>query len=241
MLCLEPGLLGKKKSKMLMERLQQKFIENAENVLEHTRKTVSVTPQRGMHTEKGSWNITEVLVPQKNSPPLDKLKRMEPVLIELEPWEYEHACDVGIRRYTANWNKQDAPHYANKKLQEDNRTAQVASAICELAVAKHTNRYWSGHVWHATEHQKYRHIPDVGKNIEVRRLRTRDEAAVRKHQNNIEKLVLWVAKPVMPELRQVHLYGWIKQTDAWQQGTTSDYDPENTKTIHINQLNTPHL
>jgi len=166
---------------------------------------------------------------------------MEPLLIELEPWEYEHACDVGIRRYTANWNKQDAPHYANKKLQEDNRTALVASAVCELAVAKHTNRYWSGHVWHATEHQKYRHIPDVGKNIEVRRLRTREEAAVRKHQNNIQKLVLWVAKPVMPELRQIHLYGWITQTDAWQQGTASDYDPENTKTIHISKLNNPNL
>jgi hypothetical protein len=166
---------------------------------------------------------------------------MEPVLIELEPWEYEHACDVGIRRYTANWNKQDAPHYANKKLQEDNRTAQVASAICELAVAKHTNRYWSGHVWHATEHQKYRHIPDVGRNIEVRRLRTREEAAVRRHQNSIEKLVLWVAKPVMPELRQVHLYGWIKQQQAWENGIPSNYDPENTKTIHISQLNSPHL
>lgn len=166
---------------------------------------------------------------------------MEPVLIELEPWEYEHACDVGIRRYTANWNKQDAPHYANKKLQEDNRTAQVASAICELAVAKHINRYWSGHVWHATEHQKYRNLPDVGKNIEVRRLRTRQEAAVRKHQNNIEKLILWVAKPVMPELRQVHLYGWITQQQAWENGTQANYDPENTKTIHINQLNSPHL
>ena len=164
---------------------------------------------------------------------------MEPVLIELEPWEYEHACDVGIRRYTANWNKQDAPHYANKKLQEDNRTALVASAICELAVAKHTNRYWSGHVWHATEHQKYRHIPDVGTNIEVRRLRTREEAAVRKHQNNIHKLVLWVAKPVMPELRQVHLYGWIRQTDAWEIGSQSDYDPENTRLIHTSQLTAP--
>lgn len=99
---------------------------------------------------------------------------MEPVIIKLEAWEYEHACDVGIRRYTANWDKQDAPHYQDKTRQEDNRTAQVASAVCELAVAKHTNRYWSGHVWHASEHNKYRHIADVGANIEVRRLRTRD-------------------------------------------------------------------
>lgn len=164
---------------------------------------------------------------------------MEPVIIKLEAWEYEHACDVGIRRYTANWDKQDASHYQDKTRQEDNRTAQVASAVCELAVAKHTNRYWSGHVWHASEHNKYRHIPDVGLNIEVRRLRTRDSAAVRKRQNDIEKLVLWVAKPVMPELREVHLYGWIRQTEAWEIGSVSDYDSENTRLIHISQLNTP--
>ena len=62
------------------------------------------------------------------------------VTVELTAWEYEHACDVGIRRYTANWGTFDAAHYSNKALQEDNRTAQVAAAICELAVAKHTNR-----------------------------------------------------------------------------------------------------
>jgi len=161
------------------------------------------------------------------------------ITITLEPWEYEHACNIGIRRYTANWGKHDAPHYGNKQLQEDNRTALVAAAICELAVAKHTNRYWSGHVWHHTEHQKYRHIADVGANIEVRRLRTRETAAVRQHQNNIPNLVLFVAKPTPPEFREVTIYGWIKQTDAWEQGTPSDYDPQNTRLIHINQLNQP--
>lgn len=157
-------------------------------------------------------------------------------VVTLEPWEYEHACDVGIRRYTANWTKTDAPHYANKTLQEDNRTAQVASAICELAVAKHVNRYWSGHVWHHTEHNKYRDIADVGTNIEVRRLRTREAAAVRRRQNSTPNLVLFVAKPVAPEFREVHIYGYITQQEAWENGEPSDYDPENTRTIHISQL-----
>jgi hypothetical protein len=39
----------------------------------------------------------------------------------------------------------------------------------------------------------------------------------------------------------VHLYGWIKQKDAWELGVPSDYDPEKTRLIHIDQLNTPHL
>jgi hypothetical protein len=161
------------------------------------------------------------------------------VTVELTAWEYEHACDVGIRRYTANWGAFDAAHYSNKALQEDNRTAQVAAAVCELAVAKHTNKYWSGHVWHKSEHHLYRTIPDVGKNIEVRRIRTSSGAAVRKRQNGVHGLVLWVAKPVMPELKSVELFGWKEQLEAWELGTPSSYDPENTRIISISHLNEP--
>jgi hypothetical protein len=156
-------------------------------------------------------------------------------LIKLEPWEYEHACGVGIRRYTANWSKADAAHYGNKSMQEDNRTAQVAAAVCELAVAKHCNIYWSGHVWHATDHQKYKHVADVGKNIEVKRLRTRVNAPVRRHQLGMG-LILFVAKPIMPELREVEIYGYIHYDQAWELGTPSDYDPDNTRLISQEHL-----
>lgn len=158
------------------------------------------------------------------------------MIVDLESWEYEHGCNVGIRRFTANWSRPDAAHYANKQAQEDNRTAQVASALLELAVAKHTNRFWSGHVWHWSDHKKYKHVSDVGRNIEVRRLRTRDSAAIRKHQNAIPDLVIWVGKMIYPELRQAELYGYITQKEAWEIGAVSDYDSENTKVVHIDQL-----
>jgi len=161
------------------------------------------------------------------------------ITIELEPWEYEHASNVGIRRYTANWTKPDAPHY-KKQLMEDDRTAQVAAAICELAVAKHTNRYWHAHIWHHTEHNKYRDLPDVGKNIEVRRIRTQKQAAIRKHQLG-KNLVIWVAETIPPELRQVKLHGWLKHDDAWEQGTPSTYSPETTRVISTQQLNPPQI
>lgn len=160
-----------------------------------------------------------------------------PITIDLEPWEYEHACNVGIRRFTANWTKQDAPHYKKERM-EDNRTAVTAAAICELAVAKHTNRYWHAHIWHRTEHEKYRHLPDVGRNIEVRRIRTRKQAAVRRHQLG-QGLVIWAAETIAPEFRQVTLYGWLKYDDAWELGQESDYDPQNTRVIAVEQLNDP--
>lgn len=156
------------------------------------------------------------------------------VLVELEPWEYAHACDVGIRRFVANWGKHDAAHY-RKESMEDNRTAQVAAAVCELAVAKYTNRFWSGHVWHGSEHERYRDVPDVGRNIEVRRIRTGTKAAVRKHQVG-KGLVLWVAKAIPPELMQVELYGWMHYDEAWQKGRPSSYAPDSTRVIDVSLL-----
>lgn len=162
----------------------------------------------------------------------------EPITIDLETWEYEHASNVGIRRYTANWCKKDAAHYKRERM-EDDRTAVVAAAVCELAIAKHTNRYWHAHIWHASEHNTFRKLPDVGHNIEVRRIRTRKQAAVRRHQLG-EGLVLWVAEAVAPEFRQVIIYGWLNYDHAWEMGEESAYDPENTRVIGVTQLNDPY-
>lgn len=155
-------------------------------------------------------------------------------LVDLDPWEYDHALSVAARRCAANWGKQDAPHYHRKNM-EDDRTAQAAACVCELAVAKATNRYWPGHVWPASEHHKYRDVPDVGRNIEVRRVRTSDTAAVRRHQLG-KGLVLFVARPVMPEMCSVDILGWLEYDMAWDLGVESKYDPENTRVISPEHL-----
>jgi hypothetical protein len=150
-------------------------------------------------------------------------------IIDLSPWEYEWASHVGARRYIENWNKKDAAYY-DKARMEDDRTAQVAACVAELAVAKYTNRFWSGHVWHASEHYEYRDTPDVGANIEVRRLRTKETAAVRRKQLG-KGLVLFVAKPFMPELRQVEIYGFLEYDIAWSLAVPSPYDPDKTREL----------
>ena len=157
------------------------------------------------------------------------------MLVALEPWEYVHACNVGIARFAANWGKNDAEHY-KKELMEDDRTAQVASAICELAVAKATNRYWSGHVWHKSEHAKYRDVPDVGANIEVRRARTGNSIAIRRHQLG-KGLVVFGAYAKPPEFREVEVWGWLDYDQAWELGMPSRYDEENTRLLSRDLLN----
>jgi len=159
------------------------------------------------------------------------------ILVELDPWEYEWASHVGARRFIENWGKRDAAHY-DKKRMEDDRTAQVAACVGELAVAKITNQYWSGHVWHKSAHKTYRHLPDVGHNIEVRRVRTSTSAAVRRRQLE-QGLVLWVVQPVAPEFRAVEILGWIDHDEAWEKGEPSGYDPENTRVIAQEHLTVP--
>ena len=156
------------------------------------------------------------------------------MIVTLEPWEYEWASLVGARRYTANWGKQNAPWYDAERM-EDDRTAQVAACVCELAVAKAINRYWSGHAWSPVEHRRRRDTPDVGHNIEVRRVRTSLHAAVRRHQVG-KGLVLFVAQAIPPEFREVQVLGWIDMDEAWEKGVPSSYDSETTRLISPTHL-----
>ena len=61
------------------------------------------------------------------------------ITVNLESWEYEWASHVGARRYIENWERGDAAHYDRNRMQDD-RTAQVAACVAELAVAKCTNK-----------------------------------------------------------------------------------------------------
>ena len=157
------------------------------------------------------------------------------MIVNLDTWEYSWACHVGIERFTANWYKEDASYYKRSRMQDD-RTAQQAATICELAVAKATNRYWSGHYWSADRHERNKNIADVGTNIEVRRVRTGESAAVRKRQLN-KDLILFAAKIVDEEFREVDVWGWLTMEDAWEFGEPSDYDPEGTRVVHRSHFN----
>lgn len=155
------------------------------------------------------------------------------MIIKIDPWEYEWATQVGIKRYTANWEKQDAKHYDPTRM-EANRTAQVASALCELAVAKHVNQYWAGTAWSGENHDKEKHRPDVGKNIEVRRVRTKNAVAVRKKQVGLG-LILFAARAIEPEFREIEILGYKNYDEAWALGEESDFFE--TRYLPISELN----
>tara|TARA_B100001245_G_C22868045_1_gene417487 strand:- start:41 stop:541 length:501 start_codon:yes stop_codon:yes gene_type:complete len=159
------------------------------------------------------------------------------VNVKLESWEYEWALHVGARRYIENWSKTDARHYDRNRM-EDDRTASAAACVAELAVAKLTNQYWGGHVWPGNRHETYKDMADVGHNIEVRRVRTSNNAAVRRRQLD-KGLVLFVVRPIPPEFRTADVLGWIDHDEAWEKGEPSKYAPENTRVIAEDYLNPP--
>jgi len=139
---------------------------------------------------------------------------MQQITVTFETWEYEHGFSVGVRRYTANWGTRDAPHY-DRALMEEDRKASVSSALCELAVAKHLNQYWHASVWCAAEHQRHRKLPDVGSNVEVRRLRTAPGVAVR--QGDAGRTI-WAARIDDPEFRSCVLLGSVDANHALKTG-----------------------
>lgn len=130
-------------------------------------------------------------------------------IIELDSWEYERGFSVGIARFTANWGVGDAKHYDRSKMEED-RNAQAAAALCEIAVAKYTNRYWHGHAWPRSKHGEYRHMPDVGRRTEVRRLRTANGVAIRRSDSG---KVVWGARTADDEYRRIELLGFVEANE----------------------------
>lgn len=159
------------------------------------------------------------------------------LLVELTSWEFTWAEHVGIARHEVNLTRRDAGWYDSRRM-EDNRTASISAAVAELAVAKHVNQYWSGSVWPVADHARYKDLPDVGRDIEVRTVRTSTAAAVRKHQVG-KGLILWVAKPVRPKFHEVELWGWLPVDTAWELGTQARYDASGrTRVVERKHLNT---
>jgi len=146
------------------------------------------------------------------------------MLVTLQPWEFDHAVSVASRRHTARWSSPHSSAYKAERLEND-LVAEMASCVAELAVAKAANRYWHAHVWHPKDHSKYKGLPDVGTNIEVRRVRdnTHQNVAIRESQLGLG-LVVFAAHTIMPDMRTVDVWGWVNQDEVWDKARVWDQD-----------------
>jgi hypothetical protein len=88
--------------------------------------------------------------------------------------------------------------------------------------------YWSGSAWDSAMHDLYRHEPDVGGNIEVKRVRSRENPlVVRKREVAADWLIVSVYS-VPPAFEEVEILGWLPAREAWELGSPADYDARGT-------------
>ena len=148
--------------------------------------------------------------------------------IKLETWELEMAYQVGIRRDSANAGKSDAAYY-DKSRMEDNLRASVAAAACELAVAKATCCYWTASVWDSSQHYKFKDLPDVLPNLEVRRVRhPKSPLVIRERDRRLDRVTVLAYTDIDDWCREVDVIGWITAQVGWSVGTKPGWDTTNT-------------
>jgi len=150
--------------------------------------------------------------------------------VRLYPWEREWASYVGMKRTEANAKKGDAHYYDRDRMEPDD-VANVASCYAELAVAKRLNKYWSGSFWTAGDHETYRHLPDVGDNTEVRRIRKPDSPLPVRANDVKEGRMMVLAFVLDGEPIIVNVIGYGLANDLWPLGTPADYDKKGTTVL----------
>ena len=157
--------------------------------------------------------------------------------IYLEPFEHNIAVQVGVARYNMRKDSADQSYYDPARM-ESNFNANIASAVCEMAVAKFTNQYWAGHVWCIEQHRFYSTMADVGTNIEVRRVRDRNNPVAIRERDVREGRIIYAAYVKAPEYEEVEILGWIDAQQGWEIGTRPSYDKKNdTRVVEIDKLN----
>lgn len=132
----------------------------------------------------------------------------------------------------------DRPNYAgaNKSKLEPEISANVRTIVAEYAVAKLYKLPMTFPFYPNDEHYYRKDIADVGHNIEVKTIRTRDEIPV--FPKDIRDGWILVGARVLDVdyYSEVEVYGWMRmedvQRDEWK------YAPEGSWRIPLDQFNT---
>jgi hypothetical protein len=161
---------------------------------------------------------------------MSDLQERTALRVELTHWELRWAHHTGLLRDAANVDKGDAAYYDPARMQ-NNITASLASASCEMAVAKCLDLYWSGSAWDSSEHRKYRHLADVGGNIEVRRIREPINPLVVRRRDADKGFIIVAAYAYSPHFQRVDVIGWMEADEAWKVGIPADYDRHGTRLV----------
>lgn len=135
------------------------------------------------------------------------------MIITLSKDEVRVCAMLGVERWLAKFDSEDRPNYAKGKDEgrlEHEVLAVIRANVCEWAVAKHFNTSWNV-PWYPNDLHPYRkHIPDIGKNGEVRCIRTKN--AIPFWEKDKGKFIFG-AKVLDNNFTKVELFNFFKSDD----------------------------
>ena len=150
-------------------------------------------------------------------------------IVNLSKEEVRACADIALNRWMMKFGSVDRPNYAgeNKKNLEPEIAANVRTIVAEYAVAKLYKQPFTFPFYTNEEHYFRKDIADVGTNIEVKSIRTRDAIPV--FPKDIRPNWILVGARVLDGdyYSQVEVYGWMHMAEVEEKATWSvekDYD-----------------
>jgi len=120
---------------------------------------------------------------------------------------------LGVERWLTKLHSTDRPNYAKGKDEgrlEHEVLANIRANVCEWAVAKHFNTSWNV-PWYPNElHPHRKNISDIGKNGEVRCIRTK--SSIPFWEKDRGKFIFG-AKVLDENFTKIELYNFFKSDD----------------------------
>ena len=158
-------------------------------------------------------------------------------IVKLSKEEVRACADIALNRWMMKFGSIDRPNYAgdNKSKLEPEISANVRSIVAEYAVAKLYKKSFNFPFYPNEEHVYRKDIADVGTNIEVKSIRTRDEIPV--FPKDIREGWLLVGARVLDRdyYSEVEVYGYLPMSevarDEWR------YPPEGSWRIPLDAFN----
>ena len=156
-------------------------------------------------------------------------------IVNLSKDEVRACADIALNRWLMKWDSIDRPNYAgeNKAKLEPEIAANVRSIVAEYAVAKLYKKPLIFPFYPNEEHPFRKDIADVGVNIEVKSIRTKDEIPV--FPKDIRPGFLLVGARVLDRdyYSEVEVFGWLPMEamrDEWK------YAPEGSWRVPLDQF-----
>ena len=159
------------------------------------------------------------------------------MIVKLSKEEVRACADIALNRWMMKWGSIDRPNYAgdNKSKLEPEIAANVRTIVAEYAVAKAYKQPLTFPFYPNDEHAFRKDNADVGSNIEVKSVRTRDEIPV--FPKDIKEGFLLVGARVLDRdyYSEVEVYGWLRMEDCTRDEWK--YAPEGSWRIPLDQFN----